>query len=170
MHSRKLSAQEQHVCTHVCISLQACWCHVTWHVQQTNQSFQACLMTCHTRQVVQHTQHHEQLTGVVATCTEHVSFTACCNGFSMCALVEARAKVQEGIRRLCENGSCKRWQWTTDQPLFCDEKAFRCVLSSLSRIHSSTPDIMFAITSDSGPQHALPKDTGMSTPQLTSGS
>ncbi|KAL0047738.1 hypothetical protein WJX82_010767 [Trebouxia sp. C0006] len=38
---------------------------------------------------------------------------------------EARAKVQEGIRRLCENGSCKRWQWTTDQPLFCDEKAFR---------------------------------------------
>jgi len=133
-------------------------------------TFQACSMTCHTGQVVPHTQHDEQLTGVVAICTEHLSFTACCNDFSMCALVEARAKVQEGIKRLCENGSCKRWQWTTDQPLFCDEKAFRCVLSSLSRIHSSTPDIMFAITSDSGPQHALPKDTGMSTPQLTSGS
>lgn len=38
---------------------------------------------------------------------------------------EARAKLQEGIRRLCENGSCKRWQWTTGQPLFCDETAFR---------------------------------------------
>ncbi|KAA6426405.1 MAG: hypothetical protein FRX49_03516 [Trebouxia sp. A1-2] len=38
---------------------------------------------------------------------------------------EATAKVQEGIRRLCENGSCKRWQWTTGQRLFLDEKAFR---------------------------------------------
>lgn len=88
----------------------------------------------------------------------------------VCVLVEAKAKVQEGIKRLCENGSCKRWQWTTGQPLFCDEKAFRCVLNGLSRIHSSISDTMFATTSDSGSQHALSKDTGMSTPQLTSGS
>ena len=135
-------------------------------------TFQAYSMTCCTRQVVLHTQLHEQLTGVVAICTAHLSFTACCNGFSICALVEARAKVKEGIKRLCENGSCKRWQWTTGQPLFCDEKAFRCVLNGLSRIHSSMPDTMFAITSDSDPQHALPMErhAGMFTPQMTSGS
>ncbi len=71
----------------------------------------------------------------------------------VCAFVEARAKVQEGIKRLCENGSCKRWQWTTGQPLFCDERFFRCALNGLSRI---LPNTMFAVSSESGLQHALP--------------
>ena len=99
-------------------------------------------MTCYARHCVPHMQHHEQLTGVDAICTELLSLVGHCllQWLLECVLVETRAKVREGIRRLCKNGSCKRWQWIAGQTLFCDEKAFRCVLNGLSRIYSSIPE------------------------------
>lgn len=120
VHSRSFSAQEQHVVhalfAEVCRLVNVMSHGMISRLINVLQTFQAHSLTCYTRQEVPHMQHHEQL----------IVLTQSVPSFCHTLFAEATAKVQEGIRRLCENGSCKRWQWTTGQRLFLDEKAFRC--------------------------------------------